>query len=307
MVFAMRSALAQATSPASMVGALHAGLGTAALALAVPLGVASLTAILIGLVQTQSLFTLETVRFDANRILPSAKRVFGRQAWTMVGNALIKVAVGVLVGYWTLGPWLHDMAGLCGAPASKVVAALGQSSKALGLRLAIAMLALGVADYLWQVLCHREVLRMTRDELKRERKETEGEPIHKAERQRVYRELLQPVARVEMADFIVVDSGFLAAAVRYDQRGQGAPIVMAKGEYLLAAKMVDFAHAMGVAVVEDAALARALMVVENGDEIPVALYQSVAEWLVQVADVGGRRVPSQGRARAEARSFRHEP
>lgn len=283
MVLALRAAFVEATRSEPMVGALRSGLATAALALAVPLGAACLAAILFGLVQTRGLFTFQTVRFDTARIRPSASRVFGRQTWTTVGYGLVKVSIIVLVASWTLAPCFHEMAGLCGAAASKVLVAIGQSSRVLGLRLAIALLALGFTDYLAQAVRHRTALRMTRDEVKRERKDTEGEPIHKAERRRVYRELLLPFARVGMADFIVVDPGFFAAAIRYERLGQGAPIVTAKGKGLLASKMESAARASGVVVFEDATLARALMVVDVGDEIPEALYQSVAERLARAA------------------------
>jgi flagellar biosynthetic protein FlhB len=122
---------------------------------------------------------------------------------------------------------------------------------------------------------------MTRDEVKREHKEQEGDPHHKAERQRAHRELGEQrmLADVRKADFVVTNPDHVAVAIRYDREGDAAPVVVAKGERLLAEKIKEVAREAGVPVFRDVALARSLREVEEGDEIPEALFEAVAEIL----------------------------
>jgi flagellar biosynthetic protein FlhB len=162
-----------------------------------------------------------------------------------------------------------------------VVAVAGDLGARLGGRLALAAVAIGVLDYLWQRHRHRQSLRMTREEVKRERKEVEGDPLHKAERQRLHREALEQrrVGDVREADFVVVNPDHVAVAVRYDRGGPSAPVVVAKGERLLAERIKEIAREAGVPIFRDVALARSLRDVEEGAPIPETLYDAVAEIL----------------------------
>jgi flagellar biosynthesis protein FlhB len=160
--------------------------------------------------------------------------------------------------------------------------------------------ALGAADYAWRRHQHRRSLRMTRPEVRREQKETEGDPRHKAERQRLHRELAEQrmLADVRKADFVVVNPDHIAVALQYDRQGDAAPLVLAKGERLLAEKIKEVAREAGVPIFRDVNLARALRELEEGDEIPEALYEAVAEILrvvygsPQAPTPGGRARPS---------------
>src|SRR5436305_1299891 len=120
---------------------------------------------------------------------------------------------------------------------------------------------------------------MTREEVKREAKESEGDPSHRAERQRLHRELMEQrmVAEVRKADFVVVNPDHIAVALRYDRDGDAAPVVVASGERLLAERIKQVAREAGVPIFRDVTLARSLRAVSEGDEIPAALYEAVAE------------------------------
>ena len=84
---------------------------------------------------------------------------------------------------------------------------------------------------------------------------------------------------VRKADFVVVNPDHIAVAIRYDKDSQEAPLVVAKGERMLAEKIKEIAREAGVPIFRDVSLARALRDVEEGDEIPEALYEAVAEIL----------------------------
>ncbi len=123
---------------------------------------------------------------------------------------------------------------------------------------------------------------MTRDEVRRELRDDEGDPDRKAERRRVHRALVEagPVAR---ATVVVVNPTRLAVALRHDRGVEGAPRVVAKGTGLAAARIRSAARRAGVPIVRDLALARALhRLAEVGDEIPEELYEAAAALLAHL-------------------------
>jgi flagellar biosynthesis protein FlhB len=125
-------------------------------------------------------------------------------------------------------------------------------------------------------------LRMTKDEVKREHKESEGDPQIKAARERAHHEMLASatVGRVKEASVVVVNPTHLACALRYDaEKEDDAPLVLAVGEGDLARRIVEAANAYGVPVLRDVPLAHALVELSPGDRIPEELYEAVAEIL----------------------------
>jgi flagellar biosynthesis protein FlhB len=279
LVLYLRAALRAASVPTP--GALAAALGEASAALLLPLGVATVAAFLTGLAQTGGVFSLEPLRLDTRRVLPSGRRVLSGAALAEVGKGLVVAAVVGALAAITAWSFLRAVAALPGAPARGVLAVLAALLETFGVRLALAALALGVLDYLWQRARHQRSLRMTREEVRREVKETEGDPRHKAERQRLHREVLEQrmLADVRKADFVVINPEHIAVALRYDRDGQGAPVVVARGERLLAERIKEVAREAGVPIFRDVPLAHALAALQEGDEIPEALYEAVAELL----------------------------
>jgi type III secretion protein U len=142
------------------------------------------------------------------------------------------------------------------------------------------MLAVGVGDYLWQRHSHGKALRMSRDEVKREHREDEGEPETRAGRLRLHREftLGQGMGEVIQAEVVVVHSGVLAVAVGYD--GETAPVVLVKGKGHHARALEQAARTAGVPVLSEPDLVHALAITEEGGEIPESLFEQVAELLV---------------------------
>jgi flagellar biosynthesis protein FlhB len=127
-------------------------------------------------------------------------------------------------------------------------------------------------------------LRMTKDEVKREHREAEGDPQAKAERARAHREVLagSAVLAVRDATVVVVNPTHLATALRYEEDADAAPRVISQGAGDLARRIIEAAHHYNVPVVRDVPVAHALRELEVGDEIPEALYEAVAEVLREV-------------------------
>lgn len=149
----------------------------------------------------------------------------------------------------------------------------------VALRVSAAWLFVAVLDVFYQRAKHVHDLRMTKDEVKREHKESEGDPHTKGERQRLHREILehQTIESVRTADVLVVNPTHVAVALRFDVASeQEAPEVVAKGLDALALRMIAAAHESGVPVMRDVPLARALHGLDVGEQIPEGLYEAVA-------------------------------
>jgi flagellar biosynthesis protein FlhB len=285
LVAAMRMTLGAAASAMSFSGVVQSCLRAWLMALVAPVAAMVATVFLVGLAQTRAFFSLGRVRLDPKRLVPSRGQLVGRDAWAEMVKDLVKIAAVALVGYSSLRSWAPEIVHLSGAGASRILLTIGKMGKILGLRLAVAMVVLGGMDYGWQIHRHRKSLRMSRDEVRREHKESEGDPAHRAERQRLHGEILQQHALVEVksADLVVVERGALAVTIRYDRTGKRAPVVSVKGERRVAQKIEEVAQTSKVPIVEDNLVARSLLCVEEGCEIPEALYERVAELLVSVA------------------------
>jgi flagellar biosynthesis protein FlhB len=275
-----------------------------ALAMAAPaLGAALLAALVFGLAQTRGP-VLAPPRFDLSRVASAAgwRRLFDAQAALKAGQGLLKVAVVALVAWAVLRPLAGALVGLTGAAPARVLAGLGVLAGRLALRLAAAGLALGLLDYLLVARRQRRSLRMTREEIKREYKESEGDPETRGERRRLQRELSEQrmVEEVRKADFVVVNPEHIAVALRYDPNGEAAPIVVAKGERLVAERIKQIAREAGVPIFRDVSLARSLVELAEGGEIPAALYEAVAE-ILRVVQGEGEPAPA-GPAAVDAAS-----
>jgi flagellar biosynthesis protein FlhB len=296
LVEAMREAMAGATKSTTLSAAARSGLEIAVLTLSLPVGTLLVVACLAGLAQTRGLATAWPLLPAGRKVLPTLHRVFGRDRAVEAGKGCIVLGILLAACFWSIRPAISGIAALGGASAARILRAVGVLGEHLAIRLTVAMLALGAADFLWQHHRHRKALRMSRDEVKREHKESEGEPAHKAERLRLHQECMQEQASgdVTEADFVVVQSGgmaggvagVMAAAIRYDREARVAPIVMVKGEHRHAQAIEAAARAAGIPVLIHPDLVRALASVDDGGEIPPALYEQVAECLVWVQGLG---------------------
>jgi len=178
------------------------------------------------------------------------------------------------------GAWLREAVGPLGQlpRAAGGAAALGAlpAIAGLALRLLAAFSAFAILDLALARRRHRRALMMTRDEVRRELREDEGDPEHRAERRRRHRGLVEagPVSR---ATVVVVNPSHVAVALRHDRAGDEAPRVVAKGTGRAAARIRSAARRAGVPIVRNVELARALhKLAEIGDEIPEELYEAAA-------------------------------
>lgn len=221
-------------------------------------------------------------KFEKLNPIKGLKRIFSTQALAELGKAIAKT---VLVGsVLTLFLWQQRQS-FMRLMSLEVKQALGEAMglAALACLLMILTLIVVVAfDVPYQMFTHKKKLRMSKEEVKREHKETEGDPFVKGK----IRQQQQAMARRRMmadvpkADVIITNPTHYAVALQYDEHGMGAPKVIAKGTELVAHKIRELGDEHQVPRLEAPALARALYAhVDLGHEIPAALYTAVAEVL----------------------------
>jgi flagellar biosynthetic protein FlhB len=263
--------------------AMRSGLLAMLATLWLPLGTACAVAVLAGLVQTRGNLAGGSLRPEGERIRPRLGRLLPRDRVADLVLDLGKLGLLCVVVGWCLAPCLATVARLPGAGVERIVTALGVLVQRLAACLAVAMVGLGLADYLLQARRRRARLRMTPEEARREHKASEGAPEHRAERQRLYRELHEGAALGELrgAEMVLVDPGRSALAVAYAGGAGDAPVLVARGERLLAYRIETAAQLGGVPVLVAPELVRALAGVAVGDEIPESTYAAMAEMMVR--------------------------
>lgn len=179
-------------------------------------------------------------------------------------------------------PTLIDLAGLT---PSAMVDAITSLSWRLVARGCGVMLVIGILDYMYQRIQFEQSIKMTKQEVKEEYKRSEGDPqiksrIRQRQQEMSRRRMIHDVAK---ADFVVTNPTHFAVAIQYDASKMAAPIVLAKGQRLLALKIREVAEANGVPIIENPPVARLLYkTVEIGQPVPEELYQTVAEILAYV-------------------------
>ncbi|MBN9469446.1 MAG: flagellar biosynthesis protein FlhB [Bosea sp.] len=269
------------------------GVMTGFTALALPLGFILVAALAGALIQHKPLWTTEPLMPKFNRISPMAglKRIFGKEAWVNFAKGLAKimlVGVGVWMVLWGERDHLQ-------AFAQMDVRALLPAVLVLTIKLMAGVLAIfaiiAIGDFGYQRFSWYQRQRMTKQELKDEYKNTEGNPEVKAKlRQlRAQRARSRMMAQVPKATVIITNPTHFAVALQYEN-GQGAPVCLAKGVDAIALKIREVAGAHEIPIVENPPLARALYAtVEIDEEIPVEHYQAVAEVVGYVLRLKRRR------------------
>jgi flagellar biosynthesis protein FlhB len=213
------------------------------------------------------------------------KRILSLRSLTELLKAVLKVAIIGSIAYATVSSDLARLVPLQGAEGGAVLTQIGGATVRLGLRVGFALLALAILDYGYQRWEYERSLRMSRQEITEEQKQTEGDPQIKArirllQRLTARRRMMQDVAK---ATVVVTNPTHYAVALKYDRAQMLAPVVVARGMRKLAERIKEAARANRVPIVEDPPLARLLYKEGKlGKPIPVALYRAVAQVLAHV-------------------------
>jgi flagellar biosynthetic protein FlhB len=265
----------------------------AALCLAPIAGVCALTAIVINLAQVGIRPKSKALKPNFKRLNPQTglKRIVGKQGLVELVKNLVKIAVVAWVVLSAFLPHMTDYAAMVGVSPLQLGMAIAALVKSIAMRAAFAYLLIGAVDYFWQKYSREKGLRMKKEEVKEEGKGQDLPAEVKAAIRRKQREAARArmMADVPTADVIVTNPTHFSVALKYDGQSN-APVVVAKGQDLMALRIREIAAEAGVAIVPDPPLARSLhATVEVGQQIPEELFQAVAQILAYVYRVAGRR------------------
>jgi len=232
-------------------------------------------------------FTAKPLAPDFKKINPLSgfKKIVSVNALAELVKSVLKISVLTWVVFvavrkeWANMPMLIDM------EVAASFAYIAKVSFTIMVKTVWVLVVIAVLDYAYQRWNFEKGLRMSKEEIKEEMKETEGDPIIKARIKSMQREMARKrmMADVPKADVVITNPTHIAVAIRYDREKGNAPVVVAKGAGFVAEKIRELARKSAVPVLENKPLARTLYkTVKVGMEIPASLYKAVAEVLAYV-------------------------
>jgi flagellar biosynthetic protein FlhB len=293
---------AQALDPAYLLPALADAAAAGLRACAPVLGVIMLAAILAPLALGGWSFSTASLAPQFSRLNPleGVKRMFAMRSIMELLKALAKFAVVAVVAVIVL--W-HEAPALLALGREPIDQAIGHAVKLSGqglLSISAGLIIIAAIDAPYQLWQYAQQMKMSREEVREEHKESEGSPevkgrIRQLQQQMASQRMMQDVPK---ADVIVTNPTHYAVALRYDDKRMRAPVVVAKGADLVAARIREIATEHAVPIFEAPPLARVLhRNVDIGDEVPSSLYVAVAQVLsyvfqLRVAQRSGGQPPA---------------
>ncbi|MCF8564770.1 flagellar biosynthesis protein FlhB [Alicyclobacillus tolerans] len=255
--------------------------------LAPVLAVGVITGLLMNFIQVRFVFLPNLLIPDFSRISPVAgfQRLFSVRSLVETLKSMAKLSViGILI-YSTFLSVLPDLQSLLNADLSMVPGYVGHVVFQLAIKIAVLMLVLAILDFMFQRFQFEKGLKMSKDEVKDEHKQQEGDPKVKGKIRQKGRSLVMQrmMKDVPKADVVVTNPTHFAIALKYDSATMQAPTVLAKGQDETARRIRELAEEANVPLVENKPLAQTLFrTVEVGDAVPGELYKAVAEVLAYV-------------------------
>lgn len=232
-------------------------------------------------------------KFSRMNPISGFKKIFSAQALFELVKAIIKIFIILFVAYRTLEGDRDKLLLLYDIPFSEAIAYIGSVAINVGFTISITYLLIAFGDFVYQKHKFNEDMKMTKQEVKDEYKNIEGNPEIKGKQKQRMREasMRRMMSDLKEADVVITNPTHLAVALRYDpDRGDKAPVVVAKGEDFLAQKIKDQAKEYNIEIVENKPLARMLYAnVDLGAQIPRELYQAVAEVLASLQKMSAAR------------------
>ncbi|HEQ71899.1 MAG TPA: flagellar biosynthesis protein FlhB [Spirochaetia bacterium] len=252
-------------------------------------------AVIINLLQVGFLFTLKPIVPDFSRIAPRFGRFFKRALFSPEAGfnfikSMGKIAVIGIIAFLNIQAEYKKLANLLHVPFQQAFSFVAQVVFRIVLEVGILMLVIAVFDYLFVRRRHREQLKMSKQEVKEERKMYEGDPLVKSRLRERMRDIMMRnmMKAVPKADVVITNPTHFAVALEWDRLSMIAPMVTAKGADVIAQKIKEIAAENAVPIVENKPLARALYdEVDIGDTIPEQFYEILATILAEIYKLRG--------------------
>ena len=257
------------------------------------LAIAFLIGIVSNLVQVGWKPTVKPIMPKLSKINPISgfKRIFSMQSIVNLFKSLAKLTVICLVVFFVVGGRANALPSLIDMGVMASLLFMGDLIIILGLSIGALFILIALLDFAYTRYAHLKKLRMTKQEVKDEYKQMEGDPLIKGKIRQKMREasMRRMMQNVPEADVVITNPTHYAVALRYNNMIDKAPIVIAKGVDFMAKRIKEKAREHNIVVVENPSLARTLYAdVEVGDEIPVELWEAVVEILAYVFKLKNR-------------------
>jgi flagellar biosynthetic protein FlhB len=267
-------------------GLLEAGIDGVLLYLPMALTVL-IAAVVANLMLSGWVFSTQALQFNFSKLNPISGigRMFSMNSLAELVKALLKGSLIAGVAGWMIWHQHDGILALATQPLESAVTHFGQIALLTFLASVAAFTVIVLLDVPFQIWNYHHGLRMTKEEVRQEGKETEGDPQIKARIRSLQREVARRrmMQAIPQADVVVTNPLHFAVALKYEEKGMSAPVVVAKGSQLVAERIKELAREHRVPVVEAPPLARALhRHVEVGDVVPGALFTAVAQVLAYV-------------------------
>lgn len=249
--------------------------------------IGGIVSVVFTMAQTRLLFSTKSMEFKFSRLNPlqGIKRMFSLRALVELVKSLIKIAILSYIIYTNLYRKILILPRLMDMPVEKAFSYLGDLVMTIVSTSAAVFVVIAALDYFYQWWEYEKNLRMSKDEIKEEYKQTEGDPQVKGQIKERQRKMSQQrmMQNVPKADVVIRNPTHYAVAIKYDPEQDRAPVVLAKGADKLALRIIREAEKHNIIITENKPLARGLYEsVEVDSEIPAEFYQAVAEVLVFV-------------------------
>ncbi len=265
------------------------------IALAPILAVLTVVAYGANVLQVGFIFTTHPLELKMDAISPvnGFQRLMSMRSLFQLVRDLLKIAVIVFVAYKAIVSEMDTILVLPDASVSVIGVTMGRLALSITLKIGAVLLILGIIDYAYQKYDFEKNLRMSRQEIRDEYRDTEGSPQIKSRIRQIQRQMSRQrmMQEIPKADVVVTNPTHIAVALKYDSDKMDAPMLIAKGERLLAERIKEIAREAGVPIVENKPLARALFkMCDIGAYVPAKLYKAVAEVLAYVYRLKGKEV-----------------
>ncbi|MCX7654510.1 MAG: flagellar biosynthesis protein FlhB [Fervidobacterium sp.] len=247
----------------------------------------ALFSLIIGFLQTKFLFTLKPLKFDFNRINPISglKRMFSLHSLFELAKAILKVIIVGFVGYSVIKGSYNKLMITADSNLIEGSLIIWSVLTELIIKCGIALIIVSIADYYYSRYEYEQNIKMTKQEVKEEFKEIEGNPEIKRKQRQIMmqyatRRMMQEIPK---ASVVITNPTHYACALKYDPDEDFAPLLVAKGTDKIALRIIDIARENDVPIVRNPKLAREIYyTTEIGDIIPEKLYKAVAEVLAYI-------------------------
>ncbi len=256
--------------------------------------VALITGFFATVAQIGWLFTSKPLMPDLSKLDPikGMGRFISKRSLVEIIKSLLKVTLVAWISFRTVQGEFDDALVLMEMPLQQFLHFLGRTATLIMMKVSGIMIFLAILDYGFVRYEMEEKMKMTKQEQKEEHKDTEGDPHIKSKIRAIQQEMARSrmMAAVPEADVVITNPTRVAVALRYDNNSMNAPVVLAKGQEFVAAKIREIAREHDIPLIENPPLARLLhSKVEPGQTIPEELFRAVAEILAYVYSLKGMK------------------